>query len=52
MKYVGESIWGVGFIFKILKGEKSVWGGEDEKQVKKDDKIFLKTGFGTVFSVA
>ena len=50
MKYVGESIWGMGFIFKILQGKKSVGG--DEKQVKKHDKIFFKTGFGTIFSVA
>lgn len=44
MKCVGDSIWGMGFIFKILqqKKKKKVCVGEDEKQVKKYDKIFLK----------
>lgn len=43
MKYVGESIWGMGFIFKILqpKKKKKVCGEEDEKQVKKYDKFFF-----------
>ena len=45
MKCVGDSIWGMGFIFKILqqkKKKKKVCVGEDEKQVKKYDKIFFK----------
>ena len=44
MKCVGDSIWGMVFIFKILqqKKKKKVCVGEDEKQVKKYDKIFLK----------
>ena len=43
MKCVGDSIWGMGFIFKILQQKKKkVCVGEDEKQVKKYDKIFFK----------
>ena len=43
MKYVGDSIWGMGFIFKILQQKKKkVCVGEDKKQVKKYDKIFFK----------
>lgn len=42
MKHVGENIWGLGFIFKILSKKKRGGGEKDEGQVKKCGKTFKK----------
>lgn len=56
MKYVGESIWGMGFIFKILQPKKKKCVGRRMRNRWKNMiNFFLKTaesGFGTIFSVA